>query len=218
MSTKSDFMLPVSNQDFVRDVKSIFQSSDEDIIKLTQEIKNKGDSFNSVNASNLIETDIDSIEVYKGVALYLNHLLYAHDVHVDEIKDQIIKMGIDKNKVQSYISELAKFNEQEKARIEALYQANITPQDLYIADIDYTHTYLSVNDEKGDFLGLSPNLRINVELNNINDDKEVVSFQANLDDLNQIIRKFEEIYFMASEESKKLKQQSKVICIPEDQV
>lgn len=218
MSTKNEFSLPVENPDFLKDLRDTFRLSDDEIIKLTQEIKNKGDSFNSVSASNLIETDIGSIETYKGVTLYVNHLLYVHNVNLEDIKKQMIEIGLDKNKAQSYTSELSKINEQEKAKIESLYQASIIPQDLYVADIDYTHTYLSVEDEHGNFLGLAPNLRINMELKSVNDDKETISFQANLDDLNQIIRKLDEIYFLASEDSKKLKQQSKVICIPEDEI
>src|SRR5690348_15984784 len=137
MPTKNEFSLPLDNPDFLKDLRDTFRLSDDDIIKLTQEIKTKGDSFNSVSASNLIETDIGSIETYKGVTLYVNHLLHAHNVNLEDIKKQMIEIGLDKNKAQSYTSELSKINEQEKAKIESLYQASIIPQDLYVADIDY---------------------------------------------------------------------------------
>jgi len=210
---------PREPEKFIRDVNRAFSLNKNQISFILDELKIRRDSFSTVHAAKSLNTPIDVVNAYATFVQFVVHMMTSHHIELASIEDDLMKIGCEKDKVSLLVSMLRSLDEQTIIGIGKSYWLGIeVSPELHFGEVDSEINYRSLVDDKGNFLGLAPILRLQFELITVRGDKKTFTLHSGLDDLNILIKLLQEIYETAVKDTKTLKQEfeGKIACVPED--
>jgi len=200
----------------------LMSMSKNEINVIIKELRQKMDSFSTAYLAQKLEIDIDTIDAVSKFFIYLLHIYNSYGLSFDMIQKRLNSFSSgDRDKITEVINQLKSFDENTLERIEAFYFAySNNVENNTILRIRSDENYVRITDTNEKLIGLSPSIRIKMEMWLENGGEvKIIDSNHTLDSLKSLIWKLNEIYNEASNNAKDLKSSSNlsIVCLPSEE-
>ena|SRR2546425_3713112 len=202
---ETDYDLPIKNESFIADAKTILSLSVEQLRQLMAAFEQRKTLFSTVYVANLLNTDVGEAREIRTLLTFLIHVIKNHQLTRKGLYDQLVQLDVEKTKVSLLADLLSKLSDTALSAGEILYGVRAYMSILHVPSSHLLEmNYTSIPDEDLQKTVFFPVLSLTIS-SRYGEQEQSIRFDMDSSEFQAFVRSLQESLTSLKKESEVLK-------------